>query len=199
MSLSPSQSKTQPRDSSVPPNRPDDYLLMKGIAASDPGALRTLYERYSPTVLAVARRIIGDAQEAEQLLVDVFLEMWQRPDRYDAARGCPLTYLLTLTRSRAIDRRRSMSARGGGPAMAAPVGAERPATDGSPLQTVLLTERRAQVRRALEELDPQQRQAIECAYFDCLTHVQIAQKLNKPLGTIKTHIRLGLMRLRECL
>jgi RNA polymerase sigma-70 factor (ECF subfamily) len=197
LSVPQSQSKARTSDSPSPlPAETDDYRLMQGVARADPGALRALYDRYSPTALAVARRIVGDAHEAEQLLVDVFWELWQRPDRYDANRGCPLTYLMTLTRSRAIDRRRSMTSRDARSVPAAP-GPDPPATDGSPLDTALLAERRAQVRRALQDLDPQHRQAIECAYFDCLTHTQIAQRLNKPLGTIKTHIRQGLARLRE--
>lgn len=179
-----------------PPDRGDEYQLMEAIVRQDPRALRTMYERYAPTVMALAQRIVGDAGEAEQLLIDVFWELWQRAARYDAARGSPFTYLMTLARSRSIDRRRSIDARGG-PAAQLPVG-EDAAPDGySPVDAAMLGERRERVRTALATLEPAQRQVLECAYYEGLTHTQIARKLNKPLGTVKTYIRQAIGRLRE--
>jgi len=177
-------------------DRGDEYQLMEAIVRQDQRALRTMYDRYAPTVMALAQRIIGDAGEAEQLLIDVFWELWQRGARYDAARGSPFTYLMTLARSRSIDRRRSMDARGGAPPQLPP--GQDAAHDGqSPVDAAMLGERRERVRTALATLDPAQRQVLECAYYEGLTHTQIAQKLNKPLGTVKTYIRQAIGRLRE--
>ena len=176
----------------------DDLALMESIAAGDATALRTLYDRRAALVLAVCVRILRDRSAAEELLVDIFHELWERADRYDPKRASPLTYLMTITRSRAIDRLRAR------PKVAAVAleqsGSDLPPAEGaSPVGEAESGERRSIVRRALSRLDPSQRQAIECAYYDGLSHSQIAEKLNKPLGTIKTYIRQGLIRLRELL
>ena len=89
----------------------DDFLLMEAVAAGDATAIAALYDRHSPLVFALCLRIVRDRSEAEDLLADIFWEIWRRADRYDAARGSPLTYLLTVARSRAIDRRRSLMKR----------------------------------------------------------------------------------------
>jgi len=176
----------------------DDLVLMESIAAGDATALRTLYDRRAALVLAVCVRILRDRSAAEELLVDIFHELWERADRYDPKRASPLTYLMTITRSRGVDRLRAR------PKVAA-VALEQsesdlpPAEGDSPVGEAESGERRSIVRRALSRLDPSQRQAIECAYYDGLSHSQIAEKLNKPLGTIKTYIRQGLIRLRELL
>jgi len=187
-----------PGSSSSSSSNIDDLVLMESIAAGDATALRTLYDRRAALVLAVCVRILRDRSAAEELLVDIFHELWERADRYDPKRASPLTYLMTITRSRAIDRLRAR------PKVAA-VALEQsesdlpPAEGASPVGEAESGERRSIVRRALSRLDPSQRQAIECAYYDGLSHSQIAEKLNKPLGTIKTYIRQGLIRLRELL
>jgi len=170
---------------------------MEGIAARDPSALQRLYDRHASLVLAVCVRILHDRAEAEDVLVDVFWELWDRFERYDAKRGNPLTYLTTLARSRAIDRRRSR-----GKLRPVDLDATAPAvapTTDSPEKGAVADENRALVKRALLGLDPTQRQAIECAFYDGLTHTEIAEKLGKPLGTVKTYIRQGLIRLRQSL
>jgi RNA polymerase sigma-70 factor (ECF subfamily) len=174
---------------------PDDYAIMDAIAAGDSTAMRTLYDRHSGLVFAMCLRML-----AEELLSEIFWELWDRRDRYDANRASPLTYLLTLTRSRGIDRQRARRSR---PVMASldsgePArGVGNPSAPVDPLKQTIAGEHSALVRGALSRLEPQQRQAIECAYFDGLSHSEIAEKLNKPLGTIKTYIRQGLIRLRE--
>jgi RNA polymerase sigma-70 factor (ECF subfamily) len=175
----------------------DDIALMESIAAGDAAALRALYDRHSALVLAVCLRILRDRNAAEELLVDIFHELWERSDRYDPKRASPLTYLMTVTRSRAIDRQRARP-------KLTPVALESsesqvPPAQESPVSEALSGEWRTIVRRALARLEPGQRQAIECAYYDGLSHSQIAQKLDKPLGTVKTYIRQGLIRLRELL
>jgi len=180
------------------PQIPDDFALMQAIARRDREALSTLYDRHSPMLLAICRRVLKDAGEAEDVLTDVFFELWTRADRFDAGRGNPLTYLVTLSRSRAIDRQRSRASRPkitsdytDAAAQADPVP--------NPLESINLKERRAQVQAALSELEPAQREALECSFYEGLSHSEIAAKLNRPLGTVKTYIRQGLIRLRDSL
>ena len=178
--------------------RGDDLALMQAVAARDPNALRALYDRYAGLVFSLALRILRDRAEAEELLTDVFWELWSKAQRFDASRGTAITYLTTLTRSRAIDRVRSRATK----LKLAPIESEdapAAATRSTPAGDSLLAERRALIKRAIDQLDPSQRQAIECAYYDGLSHSEIADKLNKPLGTVKTYIRQGLIRLRESL
>jgi len=180
-----------------PTGAADDHALMEGIAARDPAALQSLYDRHASLVLALIVRILHDHAEAEDVMIDVFWELWERGDRYDAARGNPLTYLTTLARSRAIDRRRAKgrfqpAARESGSALAAP-------QSDSPERGAVAEEHRVLVTQALLGLDPAQRDAIECAFYDGLTHIEIAEKLGKPLGTVKTYIRQGFIRLRQSL
>jgi RNA polymerase sigma-70 factor (ECF subfamily) len=178
--------------------RDDDLALMHAVAARDPNALRALYDRYAGLVFTLALRILRDRAEAEELLTDVFWELWSKAQRFDASRGTAIIYLTTLTRSRAIDRVRSRASK----LKLAPLESQDIAsasTSATPAADSLLAERRGLIRRAIEQLDPSQRQAIECAYYDGLSHSEIADRLNKPLGTVKTYIRQGLIRLRESL
>ena len=171
---------------------------MRSIAAGDREAMASLYDRHAPRVLAVCRRVLGDAGDAEDVTTDIFFELWIRADRFDAERGSPLTYLMTLSRSRAIDRKRSLGTRPkttSSDTDAAQMAAELL----TPLDSSDIAEQSQRVRRALASLDPAQRETIECAFFDGLTHTEIAAKLNKPLGSVKTYIRQGLIRLRESL
>jgi RNA polymerase sigma-70 factor (ECF subfamily) len=180
----------------------DDFELMRGIASRDQSALRDLYDRHSGIVYSLCLRILRNNAEAEELLVDVFWEAWEKCGRYDATRGSPLTYLTTLARSRAIDRLRSRASATRHMAMVDDVETVAPASaqgSDNPLGAAIDAERRATVAAALQSLEPQQRQAIECAYYEGLSHSEVAEKLGKPLGTVKTWIRTGLIRLRESL
>jgi RNA polymerase sigma-70 factor, ECF subfamily len=186
----------------MPTKATDDLTLMRAIAAGDQSALRELYDRHSALMLALSARILGDRMAAEDLLIDVFWEVWRKGDRYDAGRSSPLTYLLMLTRSRAIDRRRS-GGRQREMASAANVGdgsetglRATQASDG-PLGSAMYQELGQRIRAAMARLDAAQRQAVELSFFDDLSHTEIAEKLNKPLGTVKTNIRQGLIHLRE--
>src|SRR4051795_10099720 len=138
----------------------DDFALMESIAAGDAAALRALYDRHSALVLAVCLRVLRDRGAAEELLVDIFQELWERSDRYDPKRASPLTYLMTVTRSRAIDRQRARPKLV--PATLDGNDSAIPPAQGSPVGEVLLGERRTIVRTALSRLDPSQREAIEC-------------------------------------
>jgi len=178
----------------------DDFDLMRGIASRDQSALRALYDRHSGIVYALCLRILRNPTEAEELLVDVFWEAWEKSDRYNPLRGSPLTYLTTLARSRAIDRLRSNLSATGKMKLANVDDVPTPAIgQSSALERSIADERRVAVTFALDQLDPQQRQEIECAYYEGLSHSEISEKLGKPLGTVKTWIRTGLIRLRDTL
>jgi len=183
----------------------DDVKLMATIADGDSAALACLYDRYNRIVFTTVLRIVKDRDEAEDVLVEVFHEVWQKSDRYNAARGNPLTYLLTMARSRAVDHLRSrLRTRSAMQAMAAsgatvqvqesvatPTGSPDPGAQAS------LGEQRSRVVAALLSLEPQQREVVELSFYDGLSHSEIATRLNKPLGTVKTYIRQGLARLRD--
>lgn len=178
----------------------DDAELMRRIARGDERALATLYDRHSPTVFALCRRMLRDSLAAEELLGDVFCELWRRADRFDANRGSALALLMTLCRSRGIDRLRSARAHGE-VALSDDSAGESTVIDGaaSPLAGVVADEERARVIGALGELAPDQRRALELAYYEGLSHNEVAQRLDRPLGTVKTWIRQGLIRLRDVL
>ena len=146
----------------------------------------------------LALRILGDAGAAEEVTADVYLQIWRRAVTYDPARGAPLGWLLTLARSRAIDRLRTGATRR--------MRTERlrhamamPSNESGPEERSALSERRRLVRAALGRLPAEQRRTIELAFFAGLSHGEIADDLRQPLGTVKTRIRLGMMRLRQTL
>lgn len=167
--------------------------------------MNLLYNRYSPVVFTLCQRITGDRGTAEDLLIDVFFELWRKAGRYDATRGAPLTYITTLARSRAIDRKRTRSGRvigvGGTDSDAAMdlASAETSAVSDQPAERAALVERAIKVREALNRLEADHRQTLELSYFEGLSHSEIAEKLGRPLGTVKTHIRMGVIRMRELL
>ena len=196
---------TTPAES--PPKRPvltadpvakaADIALMKRIAERDPAAVRELYDRHAGLVYAIALKMLKRRDEADELVTDLFWELWNKSARYDPTRAAPVTYIVTLARSRCIDRLRRS---GRHTATSLDAGAQQQATnDPSPLDDVLLDENRVLVREALNTLDGNQRLALESAYYEGLTHSEIAEKLGKPLGTVKTYIRQGLIRLREAM
>ena len=177
----------------------NDLDLMDAVAAGDRAALARLFDRHAAVLLGICRRVLHDADEADDVLVEVFQEVWTRAARFDAGRGSPLTYLVTLARSRSIDHKRRQASR---PPLRSPDAAglsNKAADDPGPLQTAAAGEQHARVRDALNRLDPDQRAAVECAFYDGLTHTEVAERLGKPLGTVKTYIRQGLIRLRAAL
>ncbi|HEY4328096.1 MAG TPA: sigma-70 family RNA polymerase sigma factor [Phycisphaerae bacterium] len=175
----------------------DDIALMGAIARGDSQAFKMFYDRHSSAVYTLALRMLRNPQDAEQLLTDVFFEIWNARDRYDQDRAAPLTYLMRLTRSRGIDRLRRKGPVTGislDPAAGIDVAVSDAAV--SPIEA---DEERGRVSSALGALDPDHRRVIECAYYDGLSHAQIAERLGKPLGTVKSSIRLGLAKLRDLL
>jgi RNA polymerase sigma-70 factor (ECF subfamily) len=129
----------------------------------------------------------------------VFHEIWQRAERYNPVRGTPVAYLLTLTRSRALDRARMKGSRPTSPLHENTDAQEAEHQAPDPLDSVLADERRLLMKHALEKLDPKYREVMECSFFEGLSHSEIALKLQKPVGTVKTYLRRGLIQLRDIL
>ena len=171
------------------PDATDDSRLIVRIRAGEQGAMSELYDRYSSVVYGVALRVLQDAAAAEDVLQDIFLQLWRKPEAFDSSRGSLGAWLAVIARHRSIDRLRQ----------------RRPETD---IEEVMIaggtdlrdeTERSLvieKVRQALGEMNEDQRKALELAYFQGLTHTEIAERTGEPLGTIKTRIRSGLQLLR---
>lgn len=167
-----------------------DLALVTAIRAGEESALATLYDRYSSIVYSVALRVLQDTGSAEDVLQDIFMQLWRKPGAFDASRGNMGAWLAVIARNRAIDALRK----------------RRPEND---IEDVIVSvepdlasdaERsRAmeKVRGALSSMPAPQRSALEMAYFEGLTHSEIAEKTGEPLGTVKTRIRSGLLSLRK--
>jgi RNA polymerase sigma-70 factor, ECF subfamily len=178
---------------------PSDGALMERLTARDPTALESVYDRYSRMVYSLALRIAGQPAVAEEIVQDVFLKLWRSADRYRAERGPLGPWLCTLARNRALDhlrlkrekqRRREDSLDGD---FTIRTSAPNPETLAQQSQQAV------RVRETLRELPAAQQRAIELAYFEGMTHSEIAAALAEPLGTVKSWIRAGLMRMRESL
>ena len=174
-----------------------DRALIARIEARDADALAALYDRHAPRLLGLAQRILGAGGEAEEVVQEVFLYVWRAASTFDPERGSVLAWLLVAARSRAIDRlraRRPISTGGemksldDMPESASPVSAEADAASRE-WESICLS--------AIGELPSEQRLVLELAYFQGLTHTEIAEKTKTPLGTVKTRARLGLMKLRD--
>lgn len=180
---------------------PIDPDLVARVGKGDHQAFGELYHRSSSLLFTLALRILSDRDEAADLLQEIYLEVWRKVVRYDAGRGSPMAWLVSMTRSRAIDRLRSRASKGYG--MTDPLD-QTPATQvqdqmPGPFETHADLELRGLVAKALAELPAAQQQALELAYYEGLSHTEIAVRLNEPLGTIKTRIKLGMNKLHSAL
>jgi RNA polymerase sigma-70 factor (ECF subfamily) len=174
-----------------------DATLVRRLLQQDVNAFEQLYDRHSRQVYALVLRILQQASTAEEVVQDVFLQLWRNAAAYDAERGPFVPWLLTLARNRALDQLRLKSER------------QRrreeqteelpPVVTSPPEYEEEIDERRRveRVRALMSDLLPQQKRAIELAYFEGLSHSEIADKLQEPLGTVKSWIRNGLLRLKE--
>ena len=173
-----------------------DVDLLKAIVRQDERALADLYDRYRVILFGLLVRILNSREEAEDVLQEVFLQVWRRAADFDENRGRPFTWLVTLARSRGIDRLRSLAAR----ERVAQAGAREPSEEVSDaVADAFRSEQRGLVTSALSQLPEEQKRALMLAYFDGLTQSEIATKLEAPLGTVKTRMRAGLIKLRELL
>ena len=180
--------------------RPVDPLatLIGRLRNADEAALRQLRMLTAARLYAIARRILQCDQDAEEVVADVLLWLWDHPDRYNAERGQALAWLSKLTWNRALDRRRSRQRRTDGPhpGGAQPTYAERQDACNDPAQWQEHFESGERIAKALQALSAGQRQSIILAYVDGLSHAEVAARQGRPLGTVKSDIRRGLRRLR---
>ncbi|HEX8151428.1 MAG TPA: sigma-70 family RNA polymerase sigma factor [Pyrinomonadaceae bacterium] len=177
-----------------------DAGLLRAVARGDEAAFARVYDRYAPILLGLMLRILRSRPEAEDVLQEVFLQVWQQARSFDPARGRAFTWLATLARSRAIDRLRAVDSR--------ERAAQRSAEDGLPPaaaahgwadEEAIRAERAEAVRAALAELPEEQRQVLVLAYLDGMSQSEIAAAKNQPLGTVKTRTRTGLKKLSDTL
>ncbi len=178
-----------------------DEELMRRLSYRDKLAFEALFDRYGDLVYSTALRVLRDAHLAQDISQEIFVRIWRKPDSYVAERGRFLTWLISVTRNRAVDEVRSRGRRQRYET-ASPEEQERelPAGEGNdPALNAQLAEQARVVRAALAELPPEQREVIELAYFGGFTQQEIADRLSQPLGTVKTRIRLGMQKLRAAL
>ena len=175
----------------------EDVESLRLIVSGDQGAAAGLYDRHSRALYSLILRILGDEAEAEDVLQEVFVQAFRQAGRYDAARGAVAAWLLMMARSRAIDRLRTRRTRVEGRTGEVQVLDDLPDAQPDATSVMLHEEQTRLVRQALAELPLLQRVAIELAYYEGLSHTEIAERLEQPLGTVKTRIRLGLLKLRD--
>jgi RNA polymerase sigma-70 factor (ECF subfamily) len=170
---------------------------MVRLGQGDSEALEEIYEATRVKLFGICLRILGDRKEAEDALQDVYINLWQRADRYDPERASPISWLATFARNRAVDRLRTGKVRGG----AVPVDEAAPLPDETPLADALLVdaERSAQIHTCLATIDDRTATHIRSAFFEGYTYAQLAERADVPLGTMKSWIRRGLQKLRACL
>ncbi len=177
-----------------------EIALLRRVAQGDRAGFEELYDRFSRVLFSTAYRVLNNQEATEDVLQDVFIQIWEKAPLYDAARGKPMTWAITLTRNKAIDRLRSTVRRN-----RLKEDMERESQthdqfdDRSSFDALASEDRGRLVREAIQKLSKDQREAIELAFFSSLTQTEIAGRLNEPLGTIKARIRRGLVRLRDVL
>lgn len=175
----------------------EQAALIQRIAGGDQQALSSLYDATNRLMYGLVLRILKDTGAAEEVMLDVYTQVWRQAAQYDDRRGTPMAWLTTIARSRAIDRLRAGHAeylRHETLDMTT-----QTATTENLEEAMAMRETQQTIRAALSEISPEQREVIELAYYSGLSHSEIAAQLTQPLGTVKTRIRLGMMRLRELL
>jgi RNA polymerase sigma-70 factor (ECF subfamily) len=169
--------------------------LLGLIAQGDRAALATLYDRTSAKLYGICNRVLGSEAEAEEVLQDVYLIVWQKAARFDDAKASPITWLAVLARNRSIDRLRLRRLR------TDPIGEANDIADDSDsaLDVIERRQEHGRLAKCLEELDERQRTMIRAAFLDGATYPELSERESVPLGTMKSWIRRGLLRLRGCL
>jgi RNA polymerase sigma-70 factor, ECF subfamily len=174
-----------------------DLQVLTALRQGNTNALGIIYDRYGTAVYRLALKILANPTEAEDLTQEVFLAFWRGVDKYDVDRGTLIVFLLTITRSRALNR---LKQQGSQQNLSQRVGTYLPTVQSSPgLEAVTLNELRERMSLALQELPANQRQVLEMGYYQGKSQSEIAQELDLPLGTVKTRSRQGLLKLRQFL
>jgi len=174
--------------------------LLRKIGEGDQRSFEAFYDRFSGVLFSTAYRVLNNHEAAEDVLQDVCIQIWEKAALYDPTRGKPITWAITLTRNKAIDRLRSVQRRNRlQDDIQLESGTAEQFDDRSSFDAVSSLETGALVRDAIGRLQKNQRECIELAFFSSMTQTEIAERLNEPLGTIKARIRRGMMRLRELL
>ncbi len=177
-----------------------DRQLIRSIGAGSAEALADLYDRYASTVFGLAKRITGRVEDAEEVVQDVFAQVWRQATRYEGARATVAGWIVMLARTRAIDRVRARNARPDQAAAVDPDAIAPISAAGPDPETVTLSAEDARgVQRALDRLPEAQRSLVDLAYYEGLTHAEIAARTGVPLGTVKTRLRTAMMTLRDAL
>ena len=166
-------------------------MLVARIAKGDQEAVGALFDLTSSTVNALAMRMLRNAEDAEEIVLEVYTKVWRTADRFDASRGSPIAWLIAMARSAAVDRLRSRAR------TATENFDERPDLQAAAATQDLWPVERIGLQRAIAGIPIDQRKALELAFFEGLTHLEVAEHLSLPLGTVKTRIRLGLARVRK--
>jgi RNA polymerase sigma-70 factor (ECF subfamily) len=174
----------------------EDLQILRAIQQGEETALADLYDRYRAILFGLILRILHSQPEAEDVLQDVFVQVWQRASSFDESRGKPFTWLVTLARSRAIDRLRALESRG-----RTSIESVRQVVEdvSDAVHDTFRSEQSKIVRDALAQLSEEQRKVLILAYFEGLTQTEIAERMDEPLGTVKTRMRSGTIKLRELL
>lgn len=176
------------------PTRSADQLLIDRIKKREKAAFREIYSRFSQLVFNLVFKVLNDREETEEVVQEVFLQIWNKAGAYDSSRGALSTWIINISRSRSIDRLRKLGKKG----YSIDLNEE---TLSSNYDFSLIIENREErkkvIQEALDSLPEDQRTAIEMVYYQGFTHVETAETLNQPVGTIKTRLRLGVAKLRE--
>ena len=170
---------------------------LRRVAGGDRAALRLVYDETAPKLFGVCLRILNDRGDAEDILQEVYLNVWRKAASFDEARASPITWLVAIARNRAIDRMRS----GAAARFSAPIEEASGVSDPAPIaaETIESAQENRRLYACLEELEMRQQAAIRAAFIDGLTYEELAERSDVPLGTMKSWIRRGLAKLRTCL
>lgn len=171
---------------------------LEGIRARDAAALQSLYDETSRVLYSLAFRVLNDREDAEEVMLDVYQQVWNAANRFDPSRGNVLSWLAVMTRNRAIDRVRQSNVRRSRELQVedqVDTASDSPA----PEAQSILAQQQVLVRRAMATLGQEQREAIELAFYSGMSHSEVADALGEPLGTVKTRIRVGMQKLRKAL